>query len=126
VLKKVGKLVIGVPNNEPYFQGYDKYCTLNLPPHHMGLWNKQVFEKAAPLFNLKLLQVAYDVKGKITTHAYLKAKYMANIKTPAGKHTTAEKVKMLMLGIITIPVAVFKKFTGGINGSHIAVVFVKQ
>jgi SAM-dependent methyltransferase len=125
VLKKGGKIVIGVPNNEPYFLGYDKYCTLNLPPHHMGLWNKGVFEKIAPLFNIKMQQWRYDVKGSIRTYAYLKAKYLAHIKTPGGKHTRAEKIKMLSWGLITIPWAAIRKINKGINGSHIAAVFEK-
>lgn len=124
-LKKGGKLVIGVPNNEPYFLGYDKYCTLNLPPHHMGLWNKEVFEKMAPLFGLTVKEVRYDVKGSIRTQAYLHAKYLLDIKSAGGKHSIAEKTKMLMMGLITVPMATIKKFTKGINGSHIAVVFEK-
>lgn len=126
VLKKGGKLVIGVPNNEPYFQGYDKYCTLNLPPHHMGLWNKTVFEKMAPMLGLKLLSTAYDVKGSAITHAYLKAKYKAGVKSPAGLHSGAEKMRMMLWGFITFPGSILKKITSGINGSHIAVVFEKQ
>ncbi len=125
VLKKGGKIVIGVPNNEPYFLGFDKYCTLNLPPHHMGLWNKAVFEKVAPLFNIKMLDWRYDVKGSIRTYAYLKAKYLAHIKSPGGKHTRAEKKQMLTWGLITIPMAIIKKISKGINGSHIALVFEK-
>jgi len=125
VLKPGGKLVIGVPNNEPYFLGYDKYCTLNLPPHHMGLWNAGVFKKMAPLFNLKMQQYRYDVKGNVRTYAYLKAKYLAHVKSPGGKHSQAEKMKMLSWGLWTVPVAIFKKITRGINGSHIAVVFEK-
>jgi len=124
-LKKGGKLVIGVPNNEPYFQGYDKYCTLNLPPHHMGLWNKGVFEKMAPMLGLELQKTDYDVKGSIRTYAYLKAKYHAGIKSPAGLHTMPEKMRMLLWGLITVPQAIIKKLTTGINGSHIAVVFEK-
>jgi 2-polyprenyl-3-methyl-5-hydroxy-6-metoxy-1,4-benzoquinol methylase len=126
VLKPGGKLVIGVPNSEPFFLGYDKYCTLNLPPHHMGLWNKGVFEKIAPLFNIKMLQVQYDVKGSIKIEAYLRAKYITGIKSPAGKHTTAEKIKMILMGIVTVPATIVKKVTKGINGSHIAVVFEKK
>jgi SAM-dependent methyltransferase len=125
VLKKGGKLVIGVPNNEPYFLGYDKYCTLNLPPHHMGLWNKQVFEKTASLFNLKMLRSCYDIKGSIRTYAYLKAKYLAHVKSPGGKHSGTEKLKMLAWGLWTVPLAFLKKISKGINGSHIAVVLEK-
>jgi SAM-dependent methyltransferase len=125
-LKQGGKLVIGVPNNEPYFQGYDKYCTLNLPPHHMGLWNKEVFKKVADILGLYMQEVRYDVKGSIKTYAYLKAKYHAHVKSPAGKHTTGEKIKMLVYGLVTVPLAIIKKITGGINGSHIAIVFEKN
>ena len=125
VLKKGGKLIIGVPNSEPYFNSYDKYSTLNLPPHHMGLWNKEVFKKIAPLFNVEMQEIEYDTKGKPLVTAYLRAKYMSNIHTPAGSHTTAEKMKMLLYGIITVPLSFIKKYTKGINGSHIAVVFKK-
>lgn len=125
-LKKGGKLVIGVPNNEPYFQGYDKYCTLNLPPHHMGLWNKEVFTKIAPLFNLQIQEVQYDIKGSIKIHAYLHAKYLLNIKTIGGQHSLAEKIKMLLMGIVSIPFTLIKKISTGINGSHIAILFTKN
>lgn len=125
VLKQGGKLVIGVPNNEPYFLGYDKYCTLNLPPHHMGLWNKEVFKKMAPAFGLAIKEVRYDIKGSIKTQAYLHAKYLLNIKSIGGKHSASEKIKMMLMGIVTVPAAAIKKITKGINGSHIAVVFEK-
>ena len=125
-LKSGGKLVIGVPNNEPWFQGYDKYCTLNLPPHHMGLWNADVFVKTAQLLQLKILDIQYDVKGSIKTYAYLRAKYMARIKSPAGKHSLTAKLILMAYGCITLPIAIFKKLTTGIHGSHIALVFEKQ
>ena len=124
-LKKGGKLVIGVPNSEPYFKSYDKYCTLNLPPHHMGLWNKEVFDKIASVFNIKILETTYDVKGDIKVESYLRAKYIGNVISPAGLHTTGEKIKMALLGLITVPLSIIKKITKGINGSHIAVVFEK-
>lgn len=126
VLKKGGKLIIGVPNSEPYFQGYDKYSTLNLPPHHMGLWNKRIFENLEQLFNLKMKQAVYDVKGRTLAYAYLKAKYLANIKSLPGSHTFSEKIKMILWGSVTVPMAILKKITSGINGSHLAVVFEKQ
>jgi SAM-dependent methyltransferase len=39
-LKIGGKLIIAVPNNNPFLYKYDLYHTLNLPPHHMGLWDE--------------------------------------------------------------------------------------
>ena len=125
VLKKGGKLVIGVPNNEPYFLGYDKYCTLNLPPHHMGLWNIKVFEKFAPIFGLKIISVSYDQKARILTSAYLRAKYMSGVKSLPGKHSTGEKIRMLLFTVFALPVTIYKKIFGQLNGSHLAVLFKK-
>lgn len=124
-LKKGGTLVIGVPNSAPYFKSYDKYAALNLPPHHMGLWNKTVFKNIALLFNLKMKEVKYDEKGSIKGEAYLRAKYMANIISPAGLLSVNEKIKIILMGIVSVPLSIIKKFTKGINGSHIAVVFEK-
>ena len=92
---------------------------------HRTIWNKEIFEKAAPLFNLKIKKVIYDVKGSIRTEAYLRSKYVAHIKSPGGQHTTSEKIKMVILGLITMPKAITKKLTKGINGSLIAVVLEK-
>jgi ubiquinone/menaquinone biosynthesis C-methylase UbiE len=126
VLKKGGMLVIGVPNNEPYFLAWDKYCTLNLPPHHMGLWNKEVFEKTSRLLGLSILDIQYDIKGRVTAEAYVRAKYMAGIKSLPGKHSVAEKIRILLYAGITLPLTIIKKITKGLNGSHIAVVFQKN
>jgi 2-polyprenyl-3-methyl-5-hydroxy-6-metoxy-1,4-benzoquinol methylase len=126
VLKPGGKIIIGVPNNEPYFLGYDKYCTLNLPPHHMGLWNKKVFHNLSGLFNLKILKTEYDIRGRVIAEAYLRAKYISGIKSLPGKHSLIDKLLLSVLGLITLPVTLIKKITKGINGSHIAIVFEKQ
>lgn len=52
-LKNGGLLIIGVPNNNPYLFKYDKYHTLNLPPHHMGLWNIESLRKLEKIFSIK-------------------------------------------------------------------------
>jgi len=43
-VKQGGKLILAVPNNNPFLYGYDIMHTLNLPPHHLALWNKQSLE----------------------------------------------------------------------------------
>lgn len=52
-LKPGGKLIFAVPNNFPYYSKYDKYNTLNMPPHHSGLWNTDVFGQLPSFFPLK-------------------------------------------------------------------------
>lgn len=125
VLRKNGRLIIGVPNNEPYLQGFHKYSTMNLPPHHMGLWNRKSFENLQTHYSIKIKEVGYEAKGRWMVYAYFKAKYWLNIKTMINQHTFFEKVKMLTLAPVTVPLSIFKKVTKGINGAYIVVVFEK-
>jgi 2-polyprenyl-3-methyl-5-hydroxy-6-metoxy-1,4-benzoquinol methylase len=53
VLKPNGKLIIGVPNNNPYLYKYDIWHTLNLPPHHIGLWDKKSLLKLSEFFPME-------------------------------------------------------------------------
>ncbi len=53
-LKPGGHLIVGVPNNNPYLLKHDKYFTLNLPPHHMGLWNAKSLANLEKFFNIRL------------------------------------------------------------------------
>ncbi|MFN5459390.1 MAG: class I SAM-dependent methyltransferase [Bacteroidota bacterium] len=63
MVKKNGKLILAVPNNNPYFLKYAKYHTLNLPPHHMGLWNENSLQGIASHFGLKLIDIKYEGLG---------------------------------------------------------------
>jgi len=126
VLKKNGRLIIGVPNNEPYVQGFHKYSTMNLPPHHMGLWNRQAFEKIQSYYKIKIKEVGYEGKGRWTLNAYYRAKYWLNIKTMIHQHTFIEKLKMLLVAPLTVPLSIFKKVTKGINGAYIVILFEKE
>lgn len=49
-----GKLIIGVPNCNPYLYKFDKFHTLNLPPHHMGLWDVNSLKNLANFYDMKL------------------------------------------------------------------------
>jgi SAM-dependent methyltransferase len=126
VLKKGGKMIIGVPASEPYFLGYDKYCTLNLPPHHMGLWNEMVFTKLCSLLNLSVLKIEYDIKGRVFAEAYLRAKYMAGVKSLPRHHSVMDHLLIAAFGIITLPLTFFKKISRGLRGSHMAVLVQKN
>ncbi len=59
-LKKGGKLFIGVPNNNPYLFVSDKWHTLNLPPHHAGLWNKKALKSLEKIFAVQLKKLEYE------------------------------------------------------------------
>lgn len=59
-LKPGGKFIVGVPNNNPFLFQYDKYHTLNLPPHHVGLWNQQALKSLNKLFDLRLQKILVE------------------------------------------------------------------
>jgi 2-polyprenyl-3-methyl-5-hydroxy-6-metoxy-1,4-benzoquinol methylase len=138
-LKKGGKLILGVPNNEPYFQRFNKYDTLNLPPHHSGLWNLRAFLNSQSIFSIKLENYIYaeqltfknyiytKQKGYIVllNDAYLRAKLWSNIKTLIHHHTIIENITLAFLMIFTTPLSMWKYFTSGINSGAIAVQYRK-
>ncbi len=55
-----GRVLIAVPNNDPYFHKVIKDYALNIPPHHMGWWNTESLTKIAPYFGLEADKVYYD------------------------------------------------------------------
>lgn len=59
-LKEKGLLIIGVPNNNPYLFQNDKFHTLNLPPHHMGLWNEKSLRNIDKFFDIKLKKIMIE------------------------------------------------------------------
>jgi SAM-dependent methyltransferase len=60
LLKPGGKLIIGVPNNNPFLHINDKYHTLNLPPHHAGLWDKKSLISLRKIFPLENPQIEFE------------------------------------------------------------------
>lgn len=57
VLKKGGKLIICVPNNNPFFLQHVPYHSLNMPPHHMGWWNAETFKALTNIYPLQLQEI---------------------------------------------------------------------
>ncbi len=51
-LKKGGKLIISVPNNDSFIKWSND--PLNMPPHHMGMWNKKSLKYLSKIFNLTI------------------------------------------------------------------------
>jgi len=58
-LKQGGKLIISVPNNDSrLLKG--KTGLLNLPPHHMGLWNLTSLKSLGKYYPIKLVHVEFE------------------------------------------------------------------
>lgn len=71
LLKKGGRLLIGVPNNSSYL-GYNKHISrcLNMPPHHMGLWSQEVFDYIENFFGVNLIQTIEEPFSVSDFHIY--------------------------------------------------------
>lgn len=59
-LKKKGRLIIGVPNNNPYLFRGDRLHALNLPPHHMGLWARKSLKSLPSCFSLRTIEIRIE------------------------------------------------------------------
>jgi SAM-dependent methyltransferase len=124
-LKPGGKLILSVPNNEPYFLRHNIYETLNLPPHHMGLWNREVFQKLDQLFPMVLKDVIYTSTYSWKIDAYYRAKNWAGVKTLIHKHSFLEKAKMGLLFPFSTIFSIIDVANKNIRGGQICVSFEK-
>ena len=126
LLKPNGKLIFSVPNNEPYFQRFSKYEVLNLPPHHMGLWNLDSFKKLCSVFDMNLENYAFTGHTSFRADAYLRAKLMVKVKSLPHRHSFAEKLKILAVSPIAVAKSTLDYLQGKKNNTHISVVFCKS
>ena len=58
VLKPGGKLILAVPNNDSFIKHIDLWA--NLPPHHVGLWNKKSISSLQRYFPIKLKSLCFE------------------------------------------------------------------
>ena len=81
-LKKGGKLIISVPNNDSFIKDLD--AALNKPPHHMGLWTKGSLISLTKIFPIKVFKVhledlkSYHVDNYIWSQKYSKGNKLFN------------------------------------------------
>jgi 2-polyprenyl-3-methyl-5-hydroxy-6-metoxy-1,4-benzoquinol methylase len=61
LLKPNGYLIISVPNNNSFGHIFN---TLNLPPHHMGLWKEESFSALTKYFSINLKKIYYTPLDK--------------------------------------------------------------
>jgi 2-polyprenyl-3-methyl-5-hydroxy-6-metoxy-1,4-benzoquinol methylase len=71
VLKRGGKLIISVPNNDSTLDFEN--MLLNLPPHHMGLWNRESLTYLGMIFKLKLIDIKLEPLQEIHYKRYKKS-----------------------------------------------------
>lgn len=71
-LRPGGKLVICVPNNDS-FTKYDwENDILNMPPHHMGLWDRNSLKSLTKLFPLRVVRILNEPLQEYHRDWYMK------------------------------------------------------
>ena len=83
-LKTGGKLILCVPHNNPYLYRHDFFHTLNLPPHHAGLWDKQAFSKLPGFFPMRLNRVFIEPLSDYKIWYLTQVKYLKEKNNPAA------------------------------------------
>lgn len=70
-LRPGGTLIIGVPNNDTFLAGNPLPSkVLNMPPHHVGLWDKNSLTKIRHIFDLELLEILMEPLQDAQLHTY--------------------------------------------------------
>jgi 2-polyprenyl-3-methyl-5-hydroxy-6-metoxy-1,4-benzoquinol methylase len=59
LVKKGGRLIFSVPNHDS-FVGLDELNFLDMPPHHMGLWDETSFRKIEKIFPIELKFISLE------------------------------------------------------------------
>lgn len=71
LVKNGGLIIIGVPYNNPYLYRKDKFHVLNLPPHHMGLWNEVSLKNLENYFPLKVEKIYIEPLDDLTYYLFV-------------------------------------------------------
>jgi SAM-dependent methyltransferase len=109
-----GRLIIGVPNNNPYLHKYDYFHTLNLPPHHIGLWNKTSLKKLPKFFPFQLEQLITEPNSHFDYWLDIQAKKWIGINNFSR---FLKKIKMHKC------ISMFSRFT---EGRNLLAVYIKN
>lgn len=96
VLKPGGSLVISVPNNDSFLSYGKNY--LNMPPHHMGLWNKKSLLFLSKIFPIEVIGCDYE-----PLQDYHMQDFFNSMKTHLSKKKSWFRKIILKVFAITFP-----------------------
>ncbi len=69
--KPGGMIIFSVPNNDSFIYPTMKFNKFNLPPHHMGLWNKKSILSLEKIFKIKLIRYKEESLKPYCSELYL-------------------------------------------------------
>lgn len=81
-LRPGGRLILAVPNNDSFI-GTERNLPLNMPPHHMGRWNRASLEALGRFFDIDVKAVEIEMLQSHNTGWYTAA--MERRYIPSGR-----------------------------------------
>lgn len=123
-MKVGGKLIIGVPNNNPFLYKYEKYHTLNLPPHHMGLWDTRSIVNLQKYFSIRLDRILIEPLQKQEYEHYFKLQAQ-HVKTKSELLGRVFEIILLYMRPTRIRWKLQKAVSRFVQGRNILAVYTK-
>ncbi len=72
--KPGGYIIFGIPNNDCFIKD-DPGCFLNMPPHHMGLWNEASLRALSAHFPLEVVEIKTECLQKHHYRYYYQVRF---------------------------------------------------
>lgn len=124
VLKPGGKLIISVPNNDSVVFTTDDAAILNMPPHHMGIWNLNSLLSLQRLFPLRMEHVYIEPLQSYHATFAIKVAEKKFLEKLERKHLSwVPFIKMIGSRMINMGVRSVSEY---IIGHSITVVYTKK
>lgn len=120
-LKESGLFVICVPNNDSFIKKA-KFNILNLPPHHLGLWNEESLKRIGKEFNMRLVKIAYEPLQEHHFDWYIDLNIKDFFGQYIGKHILELINRINLNGFLK---SYLRKRASSIRGHSILIIFKK-
>ncbi|MEQ1644661.1 MAG: class I SAM-dependent methyltransferase, partial [Pyrinomonadaceae bacterium] len=126
-LKKGGKLIFAVPDNSPFYKNFRIHLTMNLPPHHMGLWNAESFKSLEKVFPISLTSVEYDDDySSIPKYVYFYGDLLVTRYAAVYNNFLLRNLLIVLLVPYTLPVVLKMRLRSELRPHSIIATFAKN
>ncbi len=120
-LKPGGIMIICVPNNDSFIK-LDHFNLLNMPPHHMGLWNEESLRSLSNELGLEHVKTSFEPLQEYHLDYYYRLKCISILGERLGSYFTAIINKF---GLKAFVHGLIRKRSKRIKGHSIFIAFRK-
>lgn len=112
LVKPAGRVIVSVPNNQPYYVGWAKYEPLNNPPHHIGLWNEASLRAMAKELGFTVQEVGFlGEPARFTVQVFRRAAFLTKVSRAPRQLRPADWARIAIAAPIALVGALFERVT---------------